>query len=84
MPVDKELLDILICPSCGGDVEYHQDEDVIVCLKCGAEFAYDWERMRAVLPLPTYGSLRRTSDLAWTECLTKRGRAGRFVDLEEC
>src|SRR6266536_1717614 len=38
VPVDKELLDIFICPSCGGDVEYRQDEEVIVCLKCGLRY----------------------------------------------
>ena len=38
MPVDKELLDILICPSCGGDVEYRESEQVIVCLKCGLRY----------------------------------------------
>jgi uncharacterized protein YbaR (Trm112 family) len=32
MAVDKELLDILVCPNCRGDVEYHQDEQVIVCV----------------------------------------------------
>ena len=34
MPVDKELLEILICPNCRGDVEYHPDEEDIVCTKC--------------------------------------------------
>jgi uncharacterized protein YbaR (Trm112 family) len=35
MAVDKELLEILACPNCRGNVEYHQDEDVIVCVgKC--------------------------------------------------
>jgi len=38
VPVDKDLLDILICPSCGGDVEYRQAEEVIVCLKCGLRY----------------------------------------------
>ena len=38
MPVDKDLLDILICPSCGGDVQYRQDEEVIVCQKCGLRY----------------------------------------------
>ncbi len=38
MPVDKDLLDILICPSCGGDVDYRQAEEVIVCLKCGLRY----------------------------------------------
>jgi uncharacterized protein YbaR (Trm112 family) len=32
VPLDKELLDILICPNCRGDVEYREDEQVIVCL----------------------------------------------------
>jgi uncharacterized protein YbaR (Trm112 family) len=34
MPVDKELLEILICPNCRGDVEYRPEEEVIVCTKC--------------------------------------------------
>jgi uncharacterized protein YbaR (Trm112 family) len=34
MPVDKELLEILICPNCRGDVEYFPEEEVIVCTKC--------------------------------------------------
>lgn len=38
MPVDKELLDILICPSCRGDIEYRQEQEVIVCLKCGLRY----------------------------------------------
>jgi uncharacterized protein len=38
VPVDKELLDILICPSCRGDVEYRQEQEVIVCLKCGLRY----------------------------------------------
>jgi uncharacterized protein YbaR (Trm112 family) len=32
MAVDKELLDILVCPNCRGDVEYRQSEDEIVCV----------------------------------------------------
>jgi uncharacterized protein YbaR (Trm112 family) len=38
MPVDKELLDILVCPSCHGTVEYHPDQEVIVCTKCGLRY----------------------------------------------
>jgi uncharacterized protein YbaR (Trm112 family) len=30
--VDKELLDILICPNCRGEVEYREQEQVIVCV----------------------------------------------------
>jgi uncharacterized protein YbaR (Trm112 family) len=32
MAVDKELLEILACPNCRGDVEYREDESVIVCV----------------------------------------------------
>jgi uncharacterized protein len=32
MTVDQQLLDILACPNCRGDVEYHEDEQVIVCV----------------------------------------------------
>ncbi|HEX9890659.1 MAG TPA: Trm112 family protein [Actinomycetota bacterium] len=32
MSIDKELLDILICPNCRGEVEYHPDQSEIVCL----------------------------------------------------
>ncbi len=32
MPVDKELLEILACPNCHGDVEYREAEDVIECV----------------------------------------------------
>jgi uncharacterized protein len=32
MTVDKELLDILACPNCRGDVEYHEAEGFIVCV----------------------------------------------------
>jgi uncharacterized protein len=38
MPVDKELLDILVCPNCRGEVEYHPDQQVIVCKKCGLRY----------------------------------------------
>ena len=32
MPLDKELLEILACPNCRGDVEYREAEELIVCL----------------------------------------------------
>lgn len=34
--IDKELLAILACPSCKGDVELKQDR--IVCLNCGLKY----------------------------------------------
>jgi uncharacterized protein YbaR (Trm112 family) len=38
MPVDKELLDILVCPNCRGEIEYHAEQQVIVCKKCGLRY----------------------------------------------
>ena len=38
MPVDKDLLEILVCPNCRGAVEYQQDEQLIVCTKCGLRY----------------------------------------------
>jgi uncharacterized protein len=35
LAVDKELLEILACPNCRGDVEYREAEQVIECVgKC--------------------------------------------------
>ncbi len=40
MPVDKELLEILACPSCRGNVEVRMDggAEWIVCLQCGLRY----------------------------------------------
>jgi uncharacterized protein YbaR (Trm112 family) len=38
MPVDKQLLDLLICPSCRGKVEYRPEPEQIVCLTCGLRY----------------------------------------------
>ncbi len=32
--IDKELLSILACPICKGDLEYIQEKDVLVCPNC--------------------------------------------------
>ena len=34
--VDKDLLAILVCPDCKGDVELNNDK--IVCKKCGKKY----------------------------------------------
>ncbi|MFA5311185.1 MAG: Trm112 family protein [Candidatus Omnitrophota bacterium] len=34
--IDKELLDILACPSCKGDV--FMQENKIICKKCGKKY----------------------------------------------
>ena len=39
MALDKELLEILACPNCRGDVEYREAEELIVCVgKCGYKY----------------------------------------------
>jgi uncharacterized protein YbaR (Trm112 family) len=39
MTLDKELLDILACPNCRGDVEYREAEQEIVCVgTCGYRY----------------------------------------------
>ena len=30
--IDKELLEILVCPNCRGEVEYREHENIIECL----------------------------------------------------
>ena len=32
--LDKELLEILACPKCKGDLEYKEKEDQLVCHTC--------------------------------------------------
>jgi len=34
--IDKELLEILACPSCKGDVELKNNK--IICLQCGLKY----------------------------------------------
>jgi len=38
--VDKELLEILVCPKCKADIEYLADEELIVCqsAECGLRY----------------------------------------------
>jgi uncharacterized protein len=31
----KELLDILCCPKCHGDLEYAPEKNTLTCTKCG-------------------------------------------------
>lgn len=32
MSVDKELLEILVCPNCRGDIKYDETEQIIECV----------------------------------------------------
>lgn len=34
MPLDEELLEILVCPKCKGELEYRESEDELICLDC--------------------------------------------------
>ena len=34
MPVDKELLDILACPKCKGDIYLNEKQDGLICNSC--------------------------------------------------
>ena len=34
MPVDKELLEILACPKCKGELELTKDQDGLICRAC--------------------------------------------------
>ncbi len=39
MAVSDELLEILACPNCRGDVEYRQQDSLIVCVgECGYRY----------------------------------------------
>ena len=40
MPVDKELMELLVCPSCRAEVELRTEGDAewIVCLVCGLRY----------------------------------------------
>ncbi|MGH7480651.1 MAG: Trm112 family protein [Longimicrobiales bacterium] len=32
--LDNELLEILVCPKCKGELEYRAEEDVLICPAC--------------------------------------------------
>jgi uncharacterized protein len=34
MAIDKELLDILVCPKCKGDLELTSSQDGLICRAC--------------------------------------------------
>jgi uncharacterized protein len=38
MGIDKELLDILVCPKCKGDIELTQEEDGLSCKTCELKY----------------------------------------------
>jgi len=34
MAISKELLDILVCPKCKGDILLNKEEDGLICDRC--------------------------------------------------
>ncbi len=34
MPIAAELKEILACPKCKGELEFHEDEQKIICRAC--------------------------------------------------
>ncbi len=34
MTISRDLLDILVCPKCKGDLELTEKEDGLICSKC--------------------------------------------------
>lgn len=38
MAIASELLEILACPDCKGQVEYIEAKEVIVCKECGLRY----------------------------------------------
>ena len=39
--MDKEFLDILVCPKCHGKLEYNDDEQTLTCWECRLEYGID-------------------------------------------
>ena len=37
-PVSRELIDLLICPACHGEVEYKERRERIICTACGRRY----------------------------------------------
>lgn len=39
MPLSKELKDILACPRCKGDLQFHEEKNEIHCQACKLAYA---------------------------------------------
>lgn len=38
MPLDKELLEIIVCPKCKGDLIYEEEKERLVCKNCSVYY----------------------------------------------
>lgn len=59
MSVDKDLLDILACPKCKGDLTLKDDESGLVCKAC--ELFYE---IRDGIPIMLIDEAKKLSDRA--------------------
>jgi uncharacterized protein YbaR (Trm112 family) len=41
MMLNKELLDILVCPKCKGDLKYEQKAEKLICHACRLKYAVE-------------------------------------------
>lgn len=41
MALDDELLDILVCPKCKGELEYREEDEELLCHDCRLRYAID-------------------------------------------
>ena len=39
--LDPELLEILVCPKCHGDLEYRPEENALLCHACRLRYAVE-------------------------------------------
>lgn len=39
MPLHSALKELLVCPKCKGDLEFHEEKDEIHCLQCRLIYA---------------------------------------------
>jgi uncharacterized protein YbaR (Trm112 family) len=38
VPISKELLDILVCPKCKGNLELEKDQSGLICNACNLKY----------------------------------------------
>lgn len=43
MPIDKELLEVLACPKCKGDLVLEEDESGLICPACRLRYRIEDE-----------------------------------------
>ncbi|CAN5723281.1 Trm112 family protein [soil metagenome] len=55
--LDPQLLEILVCPKCKGDLEYRPDESSLVCPSCRLRF-----EVRDGIPILLIDEAKRLED----------------------